>query len=38
MRSKNSRATANLAMLEFLARKLGKLNDEFVFLGTDTIH
>jgi hypothetical protein len=30
-------ATANLAMLEFIARKLGKLKDEFVFLGGCTI-
>jgi len=33
MISKNSRANINLAMLEFAARKLGKLKDKFVFLG-----
>lgn len=29
----NSRAESNLKMLEFVARKLGDLKDEFVFLG-----
>lgn len=29
----NSRAHSNLAMLEFVARKLGSLKDSFVFLG-----
>ncbi len=33
MINQNSRACANLAMLEFVARKLEKLKDEFVFLG-----
>lgn len=33
MISQNSRAKANLAMLVFAAKKLGKLKDEFVFLG-----
>ena len=33
MKNKNSRASSNLAMLEFVARKLGTLNAEFVFLG-----
>ena len=33
MPNQNSRAQANLAMLEFVARKLGKLKDEFIFLG-----
>lgn len=31
--SKHKRATANLKMLEFVARKLGMLNDEVVYLG-----
>lgn len=31
--NKGIQATSNLAMLEFAARKLGKLNDEVVFLG-----
>jgi len=30
---KRERATANLKMLEYVARKLGKLNDEVVYLG-----
>lgn len=30
---KYQRATANLNMLEFIARKLGKLNDDVTFLG-----
>lgn len=33
MNNKSARAIANLAMLEFIARKLGKLKDEVVFLG-----
>ena len=31
--SRRMRATANLRMLEFVARKLGKLNDEVIYLG-----
>lgn len=31
--SRHYRATANLKMLEFVARKLGKLNDEVIYLG-----
>ena len=31
--NRRARATANLKMLEFVARKLGKLNDEVVYLG-----
>jgi hypothetical protein len=31
--SKTARAASNLAMLEFVARKLGKLKDQFIFLG-----
>lgn len=33
MKNKGLRASSNLAMLEFVARKLGKLNDDVVFLG-----
>lgn len=33
MNNKNNRATSNLEMLEFVARKLGKLTNEVVFLG-----
>lgn len=33
MNSKNQRATSNLKMLEFVARKLGDLNNEVVYLG-----
>ena len=33
MLNQNNRARANLAMLEFIARKLGELRDELVFLG-----
>lgn len=33
MINKSNRAVANLAMLEFVARKLGNLKDECVFLG-----
>ena len=33
MNNKNQRATSNLKMLEFVARKLGTLNDEVVYLG-----
>lgn len=33
MNHKNKRATSNLKMLEFVARKLGELNDEVVYLG-----
>lgn len=33
MLNQRSRAHANLRMMEFVARKLGKLKDEFVFLG-----
>ncbi|HXH55577.1 MAG TPA: hypothetical protein VNK03_07550 [Gammaproteobacteria bacterium] len=33
MNNKNARATSNLAMLEIVARKLGKLNDKVVYLG-----
>lgn len=33
MRNQNDRAQANLAMLEFVARKLGDLKNELVFLG-----
>jgi len=33
MNNKNQRATSNLKMLEFVARKLGALNDEVVYLG-----
>lgn len=33
MNDKGIRASSNLAMLEFVARKLGKLNEEVVFLG-----
>ncbi|MDF1684876.1 MAG: hypothetical protein P1U36_09525 [Legionellaceae bacterium] len=31
--NKNKRATSNLRMLEFVARKLGELNNEVVYLG-----
>ena len=31
LNNKNTRAVSNLAMLEFVARKLGKLNEEVVF-------
>ena len=31
--SKTARAASNLAMLEFVARKLGKLKDQFIFVG-----
>lgn len=30
---RGERATANLRMLEFVARKLGPLNEEVVYLG-----
>lgn len=33
MLSQNKRANANLAMLEFMVKKLGALKDDFVFLG-----
>lgn len=33
MKNQNDRAQANLAMLEFVARKLGDLKNELVFLG-----
>ena len=33
MNHKNKRATSNLWMLEIVARKLGELNDEVVYLG-----
>lgn len=33
MNNKGTRASSNLAMLEFVARKLGQLNEEVVFLG-----
>lgn len=33
MFNSHSRATKNLRMLEFVARKLGKINDEVVYLG-----
>jgi len=33
MPQRNQRATSNLRMLEFVARKLGELNDEVVYLG-----
>ncbi len=33
LKNKGERATANLRMLEFVARKLGPLNDEVVYLG-----
>lgn len=33
MNSKYARATSNLAMLELVARKLGELNEEVVYLG-----
>jgi len=33
MEIKNTRASANLAMLEFVAEKLASLRDDFVFLG-----
>jgi len=33
MLNQNKRANANLAMLEFMVKKLGALKDEFVFLG-----
>lgn len=33
MSQRNQRATSNLRMLEFVARKLGELNDEVVYLG-----
>ena len=33
MSQRNQRATSNLKMLEFVARKLGELNDEVVYLG-----
>ena len=31
--NESTSATSNLAMLKFVAQKLGKLKDEFVFLG-----
>ncbi|CDZ76634.1 hypothetical protein BN59_00908 [Legionella massiliensis] len=33
MLQRNQRATSNLKMLEFVARKLGELNNEVVYLG-----
>jgi len=33
MNKRYMRATSNLAMLELVERKLGKLNDEVVYLG-----
>src|SRR3990167_5494675 len=33
MNHKNKRATSNLKMLELVARKLGELNNEIVYLG-----
>lgn len=33
MNNRRARATSNLAMLEIVARKLGRLNDEVVYLG-----
>ena len=33
MSQKNQRATSNLKMLEFVARKLRALNEEVVFIG-----
>lgn len=33
LNNKGERTTANLRMLEFVARKLGVLNDEVVYLG-----
>ena len=33
MLNKNRRAHVNLAMLEFMVKKLGTLKDDFVFLG-----
>ena len=33
MNNKHQRATSNLRMLEIVARKLGSLNDEVVYLG-----
>jgi len=33
MKGKNTRATSNLRMLERVARKLGRLNDEVVYVG-----
>ena len=33
MNDKRKRATANLKMLEFVAQRLGQLNDEVVYVG-----
>jgi len=33
MNNRHAQATSNLAMLEIVARKLGELNDEVVYLG-----